>query len=233
MTTRTTPYAAALALVGLAAVGACSGGGDARPTEPSAAERLAAAKTRLDAASSVHLVISSPDFPGSAQGISAGDGTATRQPAFQGTMTVRSRGLSGKVDVVSVGGRLHLRLPFTRHFAQVDPADYGVPDPAQLLGSERGISSLLTKTTNPALGDKKRDGTAVTQTVTGTLPGDAVVDVLAAGERGGSFAATYTLAEDDTVRSVRLKGPFFPGAGQTTYDVALGDYGKQVTISAP
>ncbi|AKT52512.1 LppX_LprAFG lipoprotein [Arsenicicoccus sp. oral taxon 190] len=226
-----TSAAALLTAVAVVTAGGCSGGEDQRP-EPTAADRLAAAKRQLDTSSSVRVAISSPDFPSGAQGVSAAEGVATHQPAFQGTLTVRARGLSGTVDVVSVDRKLHLRLPFTPRFVQADPAQYGAPDPAQLLSPDRGISSLLTATRSPQLGAKQRDGTAVLQTVTGTIPGGAVADVLATGDRQGSFAATYTIADDDRLRSVQLKGPFFAGS-QSTYDVRLDGYGEPVTVRAP
>ncbi|MCH8611857.1 LppX_LprAFG lipoprotein [Arsenicicoccus dermatophilus] len=224
----------ALLLSGLLVAGASACGGAPDKPARSAADRLAAARRTLDASPSVRVDLSSPDFPAKAEGVTAAKGVVTHQPAFQGSLTVRARGLSGTVDVVSVGGTLRLRLPFTRSYVPARAADYGAPDPADLLSPDKGISSLLGAVQSPALGDRKRDGSAEVQTITGTLPGDQVVDVLAAGQRGATFPVSFQVGDDDRVRSVTVTGPFFPATGATSrYDVRLDGYGEQVTVRAP
>ena len=69
-------------------------------------------------------------------------------------------GLDVDVPVVSVDGTVYAKLPFTRSFAEVNPADYGAPDPAQLMDPDTGLSTWLTAATGIEEGERVRDGRA-------------------------------------------------------------------------
>lgn len=223
----------AIAACVLFAVTACSGpeGGDVQERTP--AQRLAAAKQHADAASSVHLVVTSRDVPADAQGILGLEGVGTHTPAFQGVLDARMGGVGAKVDAVAIGPELWLKLPFTPRHVKTDPAAWGVPSPAQLLSPDRGLTSLITHTQAPADGGRKREGQEVLHTVTGTVPGDKVQQILNTGDPGGSYQVSYGLTDPDGVlRKASITGPFFAGA-QSTYDVVFDRYGEPVDIQAP
>jgi poly(A) polymerase len=59
----------------------------------------------------------------------------------------------------------------------------GLPDPATLFSPDAGLTSLMTKTTNPTVSGQVRAGSEVLTTITGTIPGDAVVDLFTIGDR--------------------------------------------------
>lgn len=225
---RTLPAALA---VGLALVG-CSSSSDTTTSLPPA-QRLAAARQQVDAAGSVHLTLHSSGIPARAGGVLGADGTGTHAPAFKGSLDARMSGIQVRVDVVATGGQLYLRLPFTTTFAPVDPKQYHAPDPATLFSPGKGLSTLLSATKDPKAGPTKRDGAEVVQTITGTVPGATVVDLLGSGDRSGTFDAAYGLTvPGGQLRTITLTGPFFAGA-RSTYTLTLDRYGKAVEISRP
>ena len=241
MTRRTAPHTPRLIALALAAatLTACSDGEDeteetAAPP-PSAADRLAQAHDVLVEAGSLHLELTGSDLPEdqSTYIISAtGDGTMD-PPAFDGTITAKMSGIQADVPTVAVDGELYVKLPFVPSHVRTDPADLGVPDPATLFDREDGLVSLLQDTEGPEFGDQRREGAEVVQEVVGTLPGQVVRDLLAAGDAAADFAVVYGLVEEDgQVRTVVITGPFYPPA-TSTYSLTLDSYGAPVTVTAP
>ena len=219
----------------VASLGACSGDGDKpSPTERTltAADRLAAAKTTLDAASSVRLKLTSDGVPKDATAVVAADGVGAHPPAFKGTFKVSLRGVPADADVTSVNGEVWAKLPFVPGTNKIDPKTFGIPDPATLFSPEKGLTNLLTATKSPTMGKQTRKGTEVLTTITGTLPGDAVVDLFLIGDRAGTFDATYSVTDSNELRDVSLVGPFF-GSTKSTYSLVLDQYNQPVTITKP
>ena len=231
---RVAVLAALLSWALVAALGACtSGGSDPAPSGPTAAERLASAKAQLDAATSVHLVLTSADLPSGVSGIVSADGWGAHPPAFKGKFQVTVRGTAADTEVVAVGGEVYAKLPFVPVFAKVDPATLGVPDPAGLFNPATGVTSLLTATGAPTAAEPVRKGTEVLRVVSGTLPGKAIVDLLKVGDANGTFTVNYGLTEPGgQLRTVELRGPFY-GATPSTYRLTFDRYGEPVEIVKP
>lgn len=228
--------AAGAAFLLVAGLGACTDDdGDAAPTqrELTAAERLAAAKTTLDDASSVRLKLTSADVPKDAKGVVAADGVGAHPPAFKGTFKVTLNGIQADAEVTSVDGEVWAKLPLVPGTNKIDPKTFGIPDPAVLFSTDKGLTSLLPATQSPTMGEQTRKGAEVLTTVTGTLPGDAVVDLFLIGDRNGTFDATYALTEQNELREVSLVGPFFGSTSKSTYNLALDQYNEPVTITKP
>lgn len=228
--------AAISALCVLGASGCTSDSATPTPTEqtaPSAAQRLAIAKTTLDTTPSVHLTLTGSDLPEGTNGIVSADGVGAHPPAFKGTFKVRLGGIEADAEITSVDGEVYAKLPLIPGTNKIDPKTFGVPDPAALFSTDSGITSLLTATTDPTLGAKVRSGSDVLTTVTGTLPGANVVDLFGIGDRNGTFAATYGLTDADELRTVKLTGPFHAAGTTSTYDLVLDQYGAPVTIVKP
>ena len=216
-------------------LGACSGsdegggGSDATPEEV-----LAAAKTNLDETSGVQLTLSTKDLPDGVTGVEKAEGVGTHAPAFEGTITVVLSGQAFEVPVVAVDDKVYVQLPLTTGYQDIDPAEYGAPDPAQLMSTDTGFSSLLPATTDLEKGDSVRGGAdnkEVLTEYTGTVPGDAVKNIIPTA--AGDFEATYTITDDDELRSVRLTGVFYPDSESMTYTVTFEDYGTDKDITAP
>ena len=224
----------ALALLMTAALAACSGADKApQVRKPTAAEQLAAAKAKADAATSLHLTLRSSGIPESANGVLGADGTGTHAPAFKGTLDARIGGFQVKVEVVSLDKVLYLKLPFTTEFVQADPKTYNAPDPAQLFASDGGVTSLMTATTNPVEGKTTREGADVLKTITGKLPGESVVKLLNVGDATKTFDVTYGITDPGgELRTVTVVGPFYQGA-TSTYVLTLDKYGAPVDITKP
>lgn len=200
--------------------------------EPSPAERLASAKAQADAATSVHVVVTSRDVPDDAEGVIGLDATGTHAPAFKGTVTARIRGIVASVDSVAIGEDLWLKLPFTSRFVKTSPDEWGLPSPVRLFSTENGLSSLLTHTENPVDDGQVREGEEVLRTISGTIAGAHVTALLATGDVNGTFQVSYGLTDADVLRKATLSGPFFSEA-TTTYDVTFDRYGEPVEITPP
>jgi len=221
----------AFSLLMVTALAAC--GGSSNAPAKTAAQQLAAAKARVDAAKSMHLTLRSSGIPATLNGALGADGSGTHAPAFKGTLDVRISGFEAKVDVVSIDKLLYVKLPFTTQFVQVDPKTYNAPDPAQLFATQTGITSLLTVTTNLVQGEKIRVGPEVLTTITGTLPGASVAKLLNIGDATKTFKVTYAITNPGgELRTVTMTGPFYQGA-TSTYTLTLDKYGAPVEISKP
>lgn len=217
-------------LISLALLVGC--GGDEEP-ETTPAEALAAARTTLDETSGVRLGLTVDELPPGTSGLISAEGLATHDPAFEGSIKVAAGGITVDADVIAADGLVYAVLPFTTRYAEIEPADYGAPDPAALMSTEDGLSSLLTEVDQVAAGDQVRDGEDVLSTYTGTLAGDVVAGILPSADPAGSFDASFTLAEGDRLTQVVITGPFYPEAEDVTYTIDLDDYGTETDITAP
>ena len=221
---------AAAALLVPLTVTACGAGAE---PELTAEEQLAAAKAALDDSSGVRIGLNADELPKGVSGLISAEGVGTHDPAFDGEIKVVISGLSANVPVVAVDGLVYARLPFTQKFSEVDPASYGAPDPADLMDTEGGLSSLLTSAEDVEEGEQVRDGEDVLSEFTGTVPGDAVAAVIPSASADADFEAAFRIDDSDRLRQVMLTGPFYPKADDVTYTVDLDEYGLEKDITAP
>ena len=220
-------------LLGLAlpVLSAC-GGSSSAAADPTAA--LDTAGQKIEDTSGLSLDLTTGDLPGGVQGVKGAQGTVTDTPAFDGTLTVSIAAGAFPVPVKAVGGKVYAQIPLTPGWSAVDPADYGAPDPAQLLSADQGIPAILAATTDLQQGDQKRggkDNKEVLTTYTGTVPGSAVGHLIPGAE--GDFQATYAIADNGELRSADLTGVFYPGHPALTYALGLDDYGTTLDVTAP
>ena len=205
------------------------GGSSASPEDV-----MAQARQKLDATSGVNLTLSTSDLPADVQGIEKATGTATHAPAFDGTITVVLSGQAFDVPVIAVDGKVYAQVPLTPGWQDIDPGDYGAPDPAMLMDTEEGFSSLLPATTGLAAGQSVRGGQnndEILTEYTGTVRGDVVKNVIPSAS--GDFDAAYTVSEDGELREATLTGVFYPDSDSMTYTISFDDYGTEKEISAP
>ncbi len=221
---------AALAMAVLLPLTACGGN---KADEPSPEKVLAGAKKQLDDARSVHLTLATKSTPSSGNGVLGADGVLTHQPAFKGNVKVMLGGFNADVPVVSVGGKVHAKLPATVRYAVIDPAEYGAPDPADFADPRRGIPGLLLEVQDLQRGEQRRNGEQVLTTYTGTLKGSAVVPIIPSADANGRYDAVFGIDEDGRLATVKVTGEFFSGGGDETYDMALDDYDEAVRVTAP
>ena len=232
MSRRLAPLLAA-ALPGAGA--GCSGDEAASDDGPTPEEVMADAKTTLDETSGVAITLTGEDLPEGVTAIRRAEGVGTHDPAFDGTLTVVLSGTDFDVPVVAVDGKVFAQIPLTPGWSDVDPGDYGAPDPAQLMSTESGLSSLLTGTTGLTAGESVRGGEdnreVLTEYTGGSVPGDVVDGVIPSAS--GDFDASYTVTDEGELRTARLTGVFYPDTEPMTYVIGFADYGSSPDITAP
>jgi lipoprotein LprG len=223
---RLAPVLAALVLVT-----GCGGGSHANE-DPATA--LKTAQQKLEDTSGVTLSLSTDDLPDGVQGLESAAGTVTDAPAFEGKLTAVTQLGTFEVPVIAVGGKVDAQIPLTPGWSEVDPGDYGAPDPSALISDEGGVPSILAATKDPASGKDIRGGTdnkEVLATYTGTVPDSAVSAIIPGAS--GDFDATYGITSDGELRQVELTGTFYAGHPANTYTLVLTDYGTSKDITAP
>lgn len=230
-TRRTASVLAALAL--LTGATACSGD-DPVSEGKSPEEVLAEAKTTLDETSGVSLTLSTEGLPEGTTALKAAEGVGTHAPAFDGQITVVLSGTDFEVPIIAVDGKVYAQIPLTPGWSDVDPTEYGAPDPADLMSTDSGFSSLLPATEGAEEGESVRGGEnneEVLTEFTGTVPGDVVANVIPSAE--GDFEATYTISAEGELREAVLTGVFYPDTEAMTYTIGFDDYGSEPEIAAP
>lgn len=217
-------------LVAPVALAGCSGAEEPRLNPR---KTLAAAKRNLDATSGVRIGLSTDTLPQGVDGLLTADGIGTHDPAFDGRIKVSASGVTADAEVVAVTGKVYAKLPFTSRFVPIDPGDYGAPDPADLMSTDGGLSSLLTSATDVERDDEVREGETVLSSYTATVPGTAVAAVIPSASRAESFDATFTVSDAERLGKAVLRGPFYPRAEDVTYTITFDDYGTARKITAP
>jgi len=215
----------------VAVLSACGGSSDG-PGDP--AQALATAQQKLEDTSGVTFTLSTDDLPDGVQGVKGAAGTVTDAPAFDGTLTVHIVAGAFPVPVKAIDGKVYAQIPLTPGWSEVDPADYGAPDPAQLLSADQGIPAILAATTDLEKGGQTRggkDNKEVLTTYTGTVPGSAVAHLIPGAT--GDFKASYALTDDGELRAATLTGVFYDGKPSMTYALELDDYGTTKDVTAP
>lgn len=222
-----------LAAVSTLALSSCSDDAPAS-TGKSPDEVMTIAKDKIDKSGGLHLSLTTDDLPDGVTGIKAADGVANHDPAFDGKITVVLSGQDFEVPVIAVDGKVYVQLPLTPGWQDIDPADYGAPDPALLMDADDGFSALLPATTDLEAGESVRggqDNKEVLTEYTGTVPDTAVTNVIPTAS--GDFDVAYTVTEGGELRSATLTGDFYDSGDSMTYTVGFDDYGTETEISAP
>ena len=221
--------AASVSLLSLTACNNDSGGSDKAPEDV-----MAAAKKNLDDTSGVNLTLHTDNLPDGVTGVEGAAGVGTHDPAFDGKITVNLSGQAFEVPVIAVDDKVYVQLPLTSGWQDIDPGDYGAPDPAQLMSPDHGFSTLLTETTGLEQGDSVRGGQDNKEVLTqysGTVSSKVVKNIIPTAS--GDFDATYTITDDDELREARLTGVFYKDSDPMSYTVTFEDYGTSKDIKAP
>jgi lipoprotein LprG len=227
MTTRLGGAALAALTVAAHTLTACTGGGDDEPKDPRVGSGpLAQAQQKLLDTSGVDITLSTKKLPRRADGVRKLTGTLTAAPAFKGKVDVRVNDLTADLPMVAVDGAVFYELAFTETYAEVDPAAYGSPDPAELLDPDHGLAGWLGET---AGADKSDDG----KVVTGTIPGQVVAGAIPSASAAGTFKVEWQLDGDGLLEGGRITGPFYGKAADTTYVLDLGEYDLSPDITDP
>jgi len=229
---RTTAVLGLLLALGLAIQG-CSG--DTKATSGKTPQQvIAAAQKQLDETEGVSLALTTNNLPSGVTGVEKAEGTGVHPAAFDGKLTVSLGGTSISVPVIAVDGKVYARLPLTLGWSDVDPGEYGAPDPAALFTPGQGFSAVLADTNDLAQGDSERggeDNKEVLTTYTGTVSADTMQKVIPTAS--GDFKVAYAIDDQGRLRRADLTGVFYPSSASMTYTVTFDDYGTSKDISAP
>jgi lipoprotein LprG len=222
----------AAALAGLAAVlaGACSS--HSSPAKVDAETLLQRSKATIDAAQSVHFVITSTGVSGGKTTITGGEGDLARPDQLQGTFTVTIGGLSAPVKVVTKGGVFAAQTPFQTKYTRTTASALGLTDPSQLLNSDHGLSSLLTSGTGAKVTGQERVAGELLYVVTSTVPGDSVPVLPNANPSQPVTMMAGINPRSYQLRQLALTGPF-TSSTNSTYVVTLTNYDEPVSITLP
>ena len=217
----------------VAAGAALAGCGSSTPAvDPHALLRQA--KQVIDATPALHFTLSSSGASGTGTLITGGAGDARRPDQFRGALQVMQSGFKVAVNIVSIGGRFLVQLPFSPQFEQTDPSKYGFGDPATLLDPDKGLSSLLVNTLSASIGDRDRLNGAELDEVNVTLPGDRVAALLTSADKSKPVQGRIGIDPGShQIRRVVLTGPFFDAGKDSTFTLVLDSYGENVTITPP
>ncbi len=228
---------AVLPLALVVTLAACSGDdandGDKDGATPS--EVLNGAAQRLAGTSGAHFTLETSSFPDGTTGVVGAEGDITSAPAFDGTLTVRLSGTDFQVPVIGVDDKVWAQIPLTKGWSDIDPADYGAPDPSRLLGAEHGVGALLTATEDVERGKTVRGGENNRERLTtysGTVDGDTMQDVIPSST-GDTFDVVYRIDSDGDLSEVDMTGVFYPDTDEMTYRLEVTDLGLERTITAP
>ncbi len=221
-----------LVLAAALTLSACGGGDDTPEAKP--ADVLAKAQSTLAGATSVGITLTSTNVPPKQNGVSAANGVGivdATSPKFQGRVTATVNGLTGGIDLITIGKDAWMKL-FTPTYEKQDLAKLGAPNPSDLFQPETGLPSLLAQTKAPVAGDSAREGKDILRTISGTVPSSEVHRLLLLGKDAPDFKVTYGITDSGELRTASLVGEFYKGA-TSTYRLVLKDYGAPVTITAP
>lgn len=234
MSTRATIGAVVLALAVTACSGDASGSGGAEADGQTPEQVVATAEQKLTDTSGVDLTLSTDDLPAGINAIQKATGVATDAPAFDGTLTVMLSGQSFEVPVIAVDDKVYAQIPLTPGWSDVDPEDYGAPDPAGFLSPDDGFAAILGAATGLTKGDSVRGGAnndEILTTYTGSVPGKVVARVIPGAS--GDFDLSTQITADGELREMDLTGVFYPGAAANTYSVGFDEYGTTKDIATP
>lgn len=195
---------------------------------------LKTAQQKLTDTSGVDLTLSTDNLPSGVQGIRSAKGTVTSAPGFVGSLTVVISAGAFPVPVIAVGGKVYAQIPLTPGYSEINPGEYGAPDPAQLTSADNGLPAILGATTDPQAGDQVRggpDNNEVLTTYTGKVPDTAAAHIVPGAS--GDFAVTYEIDAQGQLRQAALTGVFYKGSPSMTYTLTLDNYGTTKSITAP
>lgn len=221
----------ALLLAGL--VLACSGPATT-PPDPTAVLRQAG-----QAMGNLHSVAADVRFGSgiAVQGLTLSSATTKVAVPGESDTVIKVKQGDFLVDlrVVTTGGHIYLRLPFSQ-FTEVTPAEAkDVPDLSQLFDPKSGLPAAL-----PAGKDTRYLGTEQvagvdSDKVSTTYTADQVGQLLGGVVKpAGDVQATIWVGRaDHYVRRVILNGPLLEAGKNVNVEVDLHDFNQPVTIATP
>ena len=137
------------------------------------------------------------------------------------------------VRVVTSGGHVYLRLPFSR-FSELTPSQAAeIPNLARLFDPQTGLASVLGAGRNPSYQGAEKLANAQCDRVGATYTAAQVGQLLGIKPAGDVGATIWAGQSDHMVRRVTLSGPLLEAGKNVQVQVDLHDFNRPVTITPP
>ncbi|OUZ08365.1 hypothetical protein BHE97_14230 [Aeromicrobium sp. PE09-221] len=204
---------------------------DSSPGDPEG--RVDAAVASLREAPAIDFSIATDELPRGVTGLLSIKGKGDMTPAFEGEARVAAGGTTLPAEVIAMDGELWVKTGLSSEFLSIDPTQFGIPDPAQLVSGEDGALSLLTSATDLEEGEDVRDGRDVLTTITGTIDGARVAALLPTADESGTFEVEYRLNQDDELTDAVITGPFYTDKDDVAYTLKIAALDEPVQITEP
>ena len=222
----------ALLLAGL--VLACSGPASSAAPNPTAVLRQAG-----QAMGTLHSVAADVKFgPGIVvQGLTLSSASTKVAVPGQSDTVIKVQQGDFLVDlrVVTTGGHIYLRLPFSQFTEVTAEQAKELPDLSQLFDPKSGLPAALPAGTNTRYLGTEQIAGMDTDKVGTTYSADQVGQLLGGVVKpaGDVHATIWVGRSDHYVRRVSLNGPLLEAGKNVTVEVALHDFNQPVTIATP
>jgi LppX_LprAFG lipoprotein len=138
-----------------------------------------------------------------------------------------------EVRVVTSGGHVYLRLPFSR-FTELGPEQAAeIPNLARLFDAQSGLSAVLAAAKNPTYQGTEKVGDADSDKVAATYTAAQIGQLMGITPAGDVRATVWAARSDHMVRRVVLSGPLLQAGKDVQVQVDLHDFNRPVTITPP
>ena len=137
------------------------------------------------------------------------------------------------VRVVTSGGHVYLRLPFSR-FSELTPEQAAeIPDLTRLFDPQTGLASILAAGRSPSYQGAEKVANTECDRVTATYSAEQVGQLLGVKPAGDVRATIWAGQADHMVRRVILSGPLLQAGKDVQVQVDLHDFNLPVTVTPP
>jgi lipoprotein LprG len=195
---------------------------------------LTAARTSLAATPTVHFTLTSTNVPTDGTRLVDGQGVIVRPKQFQGKLSIMINANRVSVELISAGGQVYAKLPFSNSFQVTNPSDFGLSDPAKLIDPNTGIARMFGELTAVTDKGRLRIGNDVVTQLNGTLPGTLVDALLTDADPAQPVKAELYITQDThQLRRVVMTGPIYTKGVDSTFNLLLDQYGAPATVTAP
>ena len=152
------------------------------------------------------------------------------------TFKVRQGDFLVDVQLITLGGKSYLQLPFSKFTLLTAAQSKEIPNPARLLDPSTGLPALLTKGSQLSyLGQATLAGVPcdeVRATFSATQIGTAVLGP-GSSVPGNATATFWSARSSHLLRKVQVSGDLLKAGQKVSLDAILSGYGTPVAISTP
>jgi hypothetical protein len=137
------------------------------------------------------------------------------------------------VRVVTSGGHVYLRLPFSRFTQLSDAQAAEIPNLARLFDARSGLSSVLASGRSPSYQGAEKIAGADCDKITTSYTAAQVGQLLGITPAGPVDATVWAGQSDHMVHRVTLAGPLLQAGKKVQVQVDLHDFNRPVAITTP